>query len=147
METDNTQGLVRNKLHWKIIAFVLVISFVGLALCSGLEPYRFGEENDSKMPLPYIFLFFFSGLWIFGLIVLVPVQILYFERRARKDNPKIKMTFSDLIGLPFGVSNPDATVPRWISIPVLGFFWLLMGLIVFGFAMAALSFLISKIPV
>lgn len=93
---------------------MLVCYFIGKIL---------GIELSSDSPSPLFFaVLFFSTIMIIGLLVLLPIQVLYFERKARKNKPPEKMTVGDVISLPFGASNPNAELPKWISIPVKIFF-------------------------
>ena len=88
----------------------------------------------------YAFLFMF----FIALMVFVPIQILYFGRKERSDRPLQKMTIGDVIGLPFGASNPDAEVPKWIRIPVLSVMYILLAILLIGLLMGLIAFLFKR---
>jgi hypothetical protein len=128
-----------NGFHLKTILLLLVIGFIGMFFC-----FLFFEENYFEMSRTgQILSAFFISVWILTLIVIVPVQILYFRQKNRYDSSLQKATAGDYLGLFFGAFNPDAKLPKWISIPVLGFLWLLISIIVMGIALAIISFCVE----
>ena len=92
----------------------------------------------------FLFIYMIASMALFlgGLMFFLPVQVLYFERKARRNKPLMKMTGGDLVGLPFGACNPEAEVLKWISIPVKLLLWLLVGIIALMLIGAALSFVL-----
>ena len=73
-------------------------------------------------------------------MVLTPIQVLYFDRKARKGRPLQKMKMSDVIGLPFGIANPDAEVPKWIKIPVLLIMYMLLTFLLLGLLLGLIAY-------
>lgn len=126
----------KNLKRWFIIAKLIGLGFVGLLLSEVVEKLFYSSEKE-MMQNPYwaTLVYISAFLFIFSLMVLVPIQILGFERKQRKNQPVEKVTVSDLLGLPFGAFNPDAELPKWIGIPVLVIFWIIG--IVFGLIIVA----------
>ena len=120
----------KNGFHLVAVAFLMVFSFLGL-LCSTMIDRFFFKGNDADTPgLLLATQIFFLFIWCLTLIVIVPVQILYFRRKNRADASLPKATIKDALGLPFGVFEPDAKLPKWIAFPILAFFWLLVAVFI-----------------
>ena len=83
-----------------------------------------------------------AGYMVLWFVVL-PIEIFVFDRKERKGQTLQKLTLKDLIFLPFGGSNPNAKIPRWISVPFLFILFLLLGIFVFILVMAVLAHLIA----
>ena len=73
---------------------------------------------------------FFMAVFVLTLIVLVPVQILYFERKNRDKATLRKATFKDFIAMMFGVCDANVKAPWWITYPVLIVLWILVVIFV-----------------
>ncbi len=129
--------------HLATIVLLLAFSFLGLFISALIDKFFF-SDGEAKTPVPILSLqILFGAIWVITLIIIVPVQILYFHRRNRGNTTLQKATIKDFIGLPFGTSNADAKVPKWISIPILGLLWLLLAIIVLCIIMAIVAFCIS----
>lgn len=113
----------RNMVHWRIIRTILGVGFFGLLICSILEKIFLGDSNNTEFTVLRILLYIFSGVWILGLLILTPIQILYFQRKERQNQVLETVTAKDLAGLADGTYNPDAELPKWISVPVKIIFW------------------------
>ena len=118
----------KNGFHPKTISLLLAVSFIGMFFCFLV----FGKNYFEMSRIGRILSAFFMSVWSFTLMLIVPVQILYFRRKNRDDSSLQKATAGDYLGLFFGAFNPDAKLSKWISIPVLGFFWLLIGIVLLG---------------
>jgi len=114
-----------------LMSSLLTIGFLGLLVCSLIDRFFLGESRENH-PVFYNCLFFFLALYVITLLVIFPVQILYFHRKNRDDSSLKKATLKDIAAIPFGVSNPDARIPKWVSIPVYGFLWLLVSILILG---------------
>jgi uncharacterized membrane protein len=133
-----------NRTHWLIITFLLLFSFLGLVLCRIIELFFLGGERQiMKHPFWSKAVIVFGIVWCVSLAVLVPIQILVFDRKERRDRTLQKLTIRDLFCLPFGAANPNAKIPKWIKIPVLSILFLLLGIFVIFFVMLLLTYLIS----
>ncbi len=130
----------RNRLHWIIIISMANAGILGLFL-TRVFSWVFSVELQDNLIL-FIFMIASMALFLGGLMFFLPVQVLYFERKARRNKPLMKMSGGDLVGLPFGAYNPEAEVPKWISIPVKLLLWLLVGIIALMLIGAALSFVL-----
>jgi ethanolamine transporter EutH len=103
-------------------------------MCKLIEVFFFENARDMMQHPTWRAVVMGCGLvFTFTLVILIPIQILIVERRDRRKLPRQKLTFLDLIGIPFGVANPDAEIPKWISYPVLGIFWLLIIVVASAF--------------
>ena len=134
----------RYKLRWFIIASLISASFLGLVFTRVIGLLFF--ENDNQImqhPFWSIIVYVFSFLFIISLMVFVPIQIVYFERKERGDRPLQKMTLRDIIGLPFGVFNPDAKVPKWIKIPILSVMCILLAILLLGLIACLCSWILA----
>ncbi|AQT68150.1 hypothetical protein STSP2_01305 [Anaerohalosphaera lusitana] len=79
----------------------------------------------------FIGLMFFFLAVLFGMnFILVPIQILYFNRKNRDDSKLKKATLADWLMLPFGACDADAKVSRWVSVPLLVVLWVLVAIFV-----------------
>lgn len=127
------------------IVLLLTFSMFGLFI-SALIDIFFYSGDEVKTPVPILSLqIFFGAIWVITLLVIVPIQILYFDRKNRDDKQLQKATIKDFIGLPLGASNPDAKVPKWISIPILGLLWLLIAILGLGLILGFIAFCIHYI--
>ena len=119
------------RLRFFIIVFLICTSSLGMVLCGSVR-FLFYDSNDEMMNNSFWSAFTMVSIFIFMLtiFVLFPFEILYFERKERiiKGNKLGKLTFSDLFGLPFGVTNPDAEIPSFIKYLVLVPLFLLIGI-------------------
>ena len=123
---------------------LMTVGFFGL-LFSSIIDCLFFKGNAAARPKSLTGMYiFFVFVDIFTLLVLVPVQILYFRRKNRNDAELPKATFKDLLCLPFGACEPDAKLPKWIALPVLGFFWVLAAVFVIVILLVLLSLIIFK---
>jgi len=127
-----------NRTHWRVIAFLLSFSFLGGVLCKIIELIISGSDL-SKVTMVFVV------IWCVSLAVLVPIQILVFDREERKGQMLQKLTIKDLIGLPFNAANPNAKIPKWIKIPVLSILFLLLGIFVIIVVMILVTYLISRV--
>lgn len=128
---------------WLVIAVMQVFSYCGLLVCYLIGKILGVEINSNSPSLLFFAVLFFSGMMIIGLLVLLPIQVLYFERKARKNKPPEKMTAGDVIGLPFGAFNPNAQLPKWISIPVKVILWGIVGIFVLFIAFLLIGLTVS----
>ena len=126
------------RIRFFIIIFLINISFLGMALCASVQ-FLFYDDNREMMNNSFwpAFIIVAISIFMFALLVLFPVEIFIFSRKKRKGEKLLKITFGDLLGLPFGVANPDAEVSPWIKYPVLFFLFLLLG--IFAIAVLGLS--------
>ena len=108
------------------IGFLMTFSFIGLLGTAIVERLFFESSEGKNFSFIHYFQMFFGIVWLIALVAMVPVQVLYFNRKNRDNSSLQKATIKDILSLPFGVSNPNATLPKWISIPVLAFMWFLM---------------------
>lgn len=135
----------RHTLRWIIISSLISFSFLVLAFTKAID-WLFFENTRQMMQHPFwsTIVYAFSFLFFIALMVFVPIQILYFGRKERSDRPLQKMTVADVIGLPFGASNPDAEVPKWIKIPVLSVMYILSAILLLGLLMGLIAFLFKR---
>ena len=113
------------------------IGFFGLFACRLFEILFYENEREmGENPFWFSAIIVFLILFVVPLIVFLPIQILNIERKGRRAMPPDKQTTSDVIGIPFGAFNPNASVPKWISFPILALFWILLVALVLGLAMA-----------
>lgn len=116
--------------HLKTIALLFTIGFLGLFVCFAVERVFFSGD-DVKIPLGFRCVeIVIGGIWFFTLMVIVPVQILYFHRKNRDNASLEKVKIRDFAGVLFGACNPDAKLPKWVSVPILVFLWLLAAVFV-----------------
>ena len=122
------------------IQFLIYFSGLGMVLCGAVR-FLFYDSNKAMMENPFWFAvsIAFGAIFMFALVVLVPIETFVFGRKERKHRTLKKLTFGDLLALPFGGSNPDAEVPRWIKYPLLALLFLLIGI----FALIGLGILIA----
>ncbi|MHA2123433.1 MAG: hypothetical protein ACW990_19720 [Promethearchaeota archaeon] len=131
--------------HPVTIVLLLVFSFLGLLICSLIDTF-FYSSDEVNTPSPILpLIIFFGAIWTITLVVIFPIQILYFHRKNRDDKQLQKATIKDFIGLPLGACNPDAKVPKWISIPILGLLWLLIAILGLGLVLGFIAFCIAYI--
>ena len=135
----------RQTLRWIIISSLISFSFLGLAFTKAID-WLFFENTRQMMQhsLWSTIVYAFSFLFFIALMVFVPIQILYFGRKERSDRPLKKMTIGDVMGLPFGASNPDAEVPKWIKIPILSVMYILLAILLLGLLMGLIAFLFKR---
>jgi branched-subunit amino acid ABC-type transport system permease component len=117
-----------------------------MALCAIID-FIFFRGGQRMVEHPFwskVLIVACAGFFVL-LAVVVPVQILVFERRERKGQQLAKLTIKDLIGLPFGAANSNAEIPKWVKIPVLSFLFFLLGVFVIFFVMLLATYLIFKI--
>jgi hypothetical protein len=118
-------------------------SLLGLVFFYLIQISFYGGK-DTKVPLPIISMqVIFGAIWAITLIIVVPIQVLYFDRKKRDDKQLQKATVKDFIGLFFGVARPNAKVSKWIYFPVLAILWLLVAIIIFGVIWAIIAFSVS----
>lgn len=126
METGNTFDMKKG-INPIILYILLTFGSVGLLVCF----LAFGGENLSEMPLiGKTLTLFFTSIFVFTLIVLVPVQILYFDIKNRDNSTLRKAVFKDYIAMLFGVCDADVKAPKWITYPLLIVLWLLIAIMV-----------------
>ena len=134
----------KNGFHPIFVAFLMGFSFLGL-LCSALIEYFFFKKNDVNTPnVLFAIQIFFGFIWCFTLMLIIPVQILYYRRKNRVDDLMPKATIKDALGLAVGVFEPDAKLPKWIAFPILAFLWLLVGIFVIIIIGILISFFVDK---
>ncbi|MFA5239011.1 MAG: hypothetical protein WC476_04785 [Phycisphaerae bacterium] len=135
-----------NGSRWLVISFLYSFCLLGMALCGvvGLLFFR-GEQRIMEHPFWSKVLFVVGGGFLVLLLVVIPVQIFIFDRKERDSQSLAKLTIKDLIGLPFGVCNPNAKIPKWIKIPVLAILFSLLGILVIFVTMGLLAYLIHKV--
>lgn len=134
---------IKNQSLWFAITIMQVFSSCGLLVCY-LAGKVLGIDISSDSPsLLFFAMLFFLAIMIIGLLILLPIQILYFERKARKNKPPEKMTLGDLTGLPFGAFNPNAQLPKWISIPAKIFFWGIVGFFVLFISIVLIGIMVG----
>lgn len=136
---------MKNGFHSKTISLLFCIGLLGLFGCEILEKFLSGTDNAD----PPIFLLYlqiiFGIIWCVTLIVITPIQVLYFRRKNRDNDSLQKATIWDFAGLPSHAFNPDAKLPRWISISVLGFLLFLLSIPFLFFGTMAICLLIDHI--
>jgi hypothetical protein len=100
--------------------------------------------KDAKVPLPILTMqIIFGVIFAITLIIILPIQVLYYDRKNRDNTTLEKATVKDFIWLFFGLARPNAKVSKWIYIPVITILWLLIALIIFGVIMAIIAFCVS----
>jgi hypothetical protein len=129
--------------HPITIVLLLAFSFLGLLIFALIDIFFYGGD-EVKTPVSILSLqIFFGAIWAITLVIIFPIQILYFHRKNRDNTTLQKATIWDFIGLPFGACNPDAKLPKWISIPILGLLWLLVAIFALGLILGIIAFCIS----
>ena len=126
------------------IVFLIVFGFIGLLCCAGIERLFFGGDDVNTPPLLFAAEIVFTVIYMLTLLVIFPVQILYFRRKNRADADLLpKATLKDVAGIPFGVYQPDAKLPKWISFPVLAILWFLIAVLLLFLVLGLLAGLIN----
>ena len=124
----------------KIICFLMsigiTVSFVGLLVCALIDKLYYGNErNLSDSPFWFSLTVFLGVIFavssIGGMVAIVIIKSI--ERRGIPKEERQRITISDLAGLPFGAANPDAELPKWISIPIVAILWSIVIIFVFIF--------------
>ena len=135
----------RHTLRWIIISILISFSFLGLVFTKAID-WLFFENTRQMMQHSFwsTIVYAFSFLFFIALMVFVPIQILYFGRKERSVSPLQKMAIGDVMGLPFGASNPDAEVPKWIKIPILSVMYILLAILLLGLLMGLIAFLFKR---
>jgi hypothetical protein len=129
--------------HPVAIVLLSTFGFLGL-LISWLIGIFFCGGKEVKTPIPILSLrIIFGAIYAITLIIIFPIQILYYERKNRDNTTLQKATFKDFIGLSFGAFHGNAKVSKWIYIPILTLLWLLIAIIVFGTIMGIVVFCIA----
>jgi hypothetical protein len=127
------------------VALVLLetFSFLGLLFFYLIQIF-FYSGKEAKVPLPILSMqIIFGAIFAVTLIIIFPIQILYYERKNRDDTKLQKATVKDYIGLFFGGFRSNAKVSKWIYFPVLTLLWLLVAIIIFGVIWAIIAICIS----
>jgi hypothetical protein len=97
---------------------------------------------DESLPL-FIAMLFFLTILLVGLLVLFPIQVLYFDRKERKNKPPELVTLDDVAGLHSGEFNPNAQLPKWISIPVKIVLWAVVGVFILFITLGLIGLAVS----
>lgn len=125
------------------LSLLMTFSLLGLVFFYLIQLSFYGGK-DTKVPLPIINMqIIFGAIWAIILIIIVPIQVLYFDRKNRDDKQLQKATVKDFMWLFFGVARPNAKISKWIYIPVLALLWLLIAIILFGVIWAIAAFCVS----
>lgn len=91
----------QNGFHPMTIRVLLVSGFLGLFCCAGIERLFFGGDDIDTPPLLFAVQIFFAVIWIVTLIIIVPIQVLYFRRKNRVDASLLPTaTLKDVAGMP-----------------------------------------------
>ena len=118
--------------RWKVTWTVLAVGFFGLGLCRLAAEFLGGEKAFIHTTAGAILTFTFAGVWIFGLLVLVPICV-FKDRRQQSDEELTTYPWWQwLLLLPFIFGDVNARVPRWITVPLL----------IVGFYLAALLIIV-----
>ncbi|MBN1391460.1 MAG: hypothetical protein JW947_01505 [Sedimentisphaerales bacterium] len=134
-----------NRTHWLVILFLSSFFMLAMALCAIIDFLFFrGGQRIIEYPFWSKVLITVGAGFIVLLAVVVPIQILVFDRKEIKGQPLAPLTIQDVTGLPFNRANPNAKIPKWIKIPILSFLFLVLGLFVIFVVMILLTYLISK---
>jgi len=127
------------------LGLLATFSLLGLVFFYLIEIFFYGGK-EAKTPLPILSTqIIFGAIWAIILIIIFPIQILYYERKNRDNTTLPKATVKDYIGLFFGGFRANAKVSKWIYIPVLTLLWLFVALIIVGVILAIVAFCISHI--
>jgi hypothetical protein len=123
---------------------LILFSTLGLLLCAAIR-FLFYDSYEEFNANPILFALNIVCVSLFAAGFLVPaIGFLYYGRKEREGQKLDKMTFKDLLGLPFGAFNPDAKVPWLIKMPVLGLLYVLIAILALFLLGFTISFILSK---
>jgi hypothetical protein len=115
-ETPPSNGLTK----FEVVSLAITaVGFVGLGGLALLR-WAFGVSERQLMASSTgaIAVGVFSGLLMFGLIILFPLAT-FARRRTIPPQPVRPMPWWGIFLIPLGLGDPDWTMPRWIVWPVM----------------------------
>ena len=127
-----------------IFVFTHTLLVLGLAFCAIVD-FFFLKGKHQLMAHPFwskVAIILLGGYFVFW-FVLFPIEIFVFSRKERKGQALPKLTVKDVICLPFGVTNPNAEIPKWIKVPILSILFLLLSIFVIFFVMLLITNVIA----
>jgi hypothetical protein len=89
------------------------------------------EAQFMNSPLVAAWVYICSGFLILGLFVLLPLSVFVGRSKVPVSSAR-HMPWYGLFLIPLGLADPDWTIPRWISWPVLAILAFLVFLLVYG---------------
>ena len=130
--------------NWRIIGFLIFLIHLWL-FCLAIIDYLFYDSDHTKRSDSFFSLLIISVIVYVVLLALIPIQILYFERKNRDKASLKKAKFIDYVSLFFVTTDTDVEAPKWLSIPLLTILWLLIGIIALFVVLAIVSFCLAKV--
>jgi hypothetical protein len=124
---EDQQSAARVVIRFEVFSIAVAgIGFVGLGALAVLR-WILGTSESQFMaePAGALATWVFTILFLVGMVVLFPLAV-FARRRSIPPPPSRPMPWWGIFAIIFGGADPDWTMPRWITWPVMTLFALLL---------------------